>query len=82
MGALTTYHLKKTYLFYQFYLYFCRTYTREGRPSGEAYIELSSHDDVMKCLDKDRAQMGKRYIEGKVALVLISVPLFVGVMEM
>ena len=39
-------------------------YTPEGRPSGEAYIELSSQDDVIKCLDKDRAKMGRRYIEG------------------
>lgn len=44
--------------------YFFRTYTREGRPSGEAYVELFSQEDVNKCLDKDRAKMGRRYIEG------------------
>ena len=40
------------------------TLTREGRPSGEAYIELGSEEDVEKALKKDRQNMGKRYIEG------------------
>ena len=36
---------------------------REGRPSGEAFIEVEAQDDVQKALDKDRCTMGKRYIE-------------------
>ena len=36
---------------------------REGRPSGEAFIELESKDDVQKALEYDRKCMGKRYIE-------------------
>ena len=40
------------------------TYVRDGRPSGEAYIELSSEEDLNKALSKDKASMGKRYIEG------------------
>jgi len=41
------------------------TYVRDGRPSGEAYIELESEDDLEKALSRDKHHMGKRYIEGK-----------------
>lgn len=37
--------------------------SREGRPSGEAYIELESVEDVEKALSKDKQHMGHRYIE-------------------
>lgn len=40
------------------------TTTREGRPSGEAYIELASEEDVEAALKMDRKHMGKRYVEG------------------
>jgi heterogeneous nuclear ribonucleoprotein F/H len=40
------------------------TYTRDGRPSGEAYVELSSEGDVQQALSKNQQHMGKRYIEG------------------
>lgn len=40
------------------------TYTRDGRPSGEAYIELESEQDVQGALGKNQQHMGKRYIEG------------------
>ena len=49
---------------YVIYFKFCRTFTREGRPSGEAYVELYTQEDVNTCLDKDRGKMGRRYIEG------------------
>ncbi len=39
--------------------------TREGRPSGEAYVEMATDDDVERALKKDRQNMGKRYVEGK-----------------
>jgi len=39
------------------------TTNREGRPSGDAYIELETQDDVTQALKKDRATMGKRYLE-------------------
>ena len=42
------------------------TVTREGRPSGEAYIELDTEEDLEEALKKDRESMGKRYVEGKV----------------
>ena len=41
------------------------TVTREGRPSGEAYIELDTEEDLEEALKKDRESMGKRYVEGK-----------------
>ncbi len=41
------------------------TMTREGRPSGEAYMEMATEEDVEKALKKDRKNMGKRYVEGK-----------------
>jgi len=39
------------------------TVTREGRPSGEAYIELDTEEDLEEALKKDRESMGKRYVE-------------------
>lgn len=39
------------------------TFTRDGRPSGEAYVELSSESDVEQALNKNQQHMGKRYIE-------------------
>ncbi len=41
------------------------TFVRDGRPSGEAYIELASEEDLEKALTRDKQHMGKRYIEGK-----------------
>ncbi|XP_045387605.1 heterogeneous nuclear ribonucleoprotein F-like [Lemur catta] len=38
-------------------------YTREGRQSGEAFVELGSENDVQMALKKDRESMGHRYIE-------------------
>lgn len=40
------------------------TYTREGRPTGECYIELASDEDVEKALKKHNEHLGPRYIEG------------------
>lgn len=37
---------------------------REGRPSGEAYVEMESEEDLKAALKKDREHMGNRYIEG------------------
>ncbi|XP_020383569.1 heterogeneous nuclear ribonucleoprotein H3-like isoform X3 [Rhincodon typus] len=39
------------------------TYLREGRPSGEAFVQLESEEDVKRALAKDRESMGHRYIE-------------------
>ena len=41
------------------------TMTREGRPSGEAYIEMEADEDCEKAVKKDRQHMGKRYVEGE-----------------
>lgn len=40
------------------------TYTREGRPSGEAFVELESEEDLKIAVKKDRDTMGHRYVEG------------------
>ncbi|GCB65729.1 heterogeneous nuclear ribonucleoprotein H-like isoform X1 [Scyliorhinus torazame] len=39
------------------------TYLREGRPSGEAFVQLETEEDVKRALAKDRESMGHRYIE-------------------
>ena len=40
------------------------TFTQDGRPSGEAYVELKSEGDVHLALSKNQYHLGKRYIEG------------------
>lgn len=40
------------------------TTSREGRPSGEAFVEFEDEDDLQKACQKDREHMGNRYIEG------------------
>ncbi len=39
--------------------------SREGRPSGEAFVELETEEDLEKALQKDKQHMGHRYIESK-----------------
>ncbi|KAM9470143.1 heterogeneous nuclear ribonucleoprotein H isoform 2-T3 [Clarias gariepinus] len=39
------------------------TYTREGRPSGEAFVEFESEEDLKIAVKKDRETMGHRYVE-------------------
>nr|BAN20945.1 heterogeneous nuclear ribonucleoprotein F [Riptortus pedestris] len=39
------------------------TLSREGRPSGEAYIEMETPEDVELACKRDRDYMGHRYIE-------------------
>ncbi|XP_053573201.1 heterogeneous nuclear ribonucleoprotein H isoform X1 [Bombina bombina] len=38
-------------------------YTREGRPSGEAFVEFETEDDLKLALKKDRETLGHRYVE-------------------
>ncbi len=40
------------------------TYTREGRPSGEAFVELESEENLKIAIKRDRETMGHRYVEG------------------
>ncbi|XP_077588404.1 heterogeneous nuclear ribonucleoprotein H isoform X3 [Stigmatopora nigra] len=39
------------------------TSTKEGRPSGEAFVELEAEEDLKLALKKDRETMGHRYVE-------------------
>ncbi|VDI25667.1 heterogeneous nuclear ribonucleoprotein F/H [Mytilus galloprovincialis] len=39
------------------------TYSREGRPSGECFIELVDESNLQKALQKNNEHMGNRYIE-------------------
>ncbi|XP_059803269.1 heterogeneous nuclear ribonucleoprotein H3 isoform X1 [Hypanus sabinus] len=39
------------------------TVSKDGRPSGEAYVHLATAEDFKKALAKDRKYMGHRYIE-------------------
>ena len=41
------------------------TYTREGRLTGEGYLELESEEDIERALKKHNEHLGARYIEGK-----------------
>lgn len=41
----------------------CLTTNAEGRPSGEAFVELVDESDVDAALGKNNAMMGQRYIE-------------------
>jgi heterogeneous nuclear ribonucleoprotein F/H len=37
----------------------------EGRPSGEAFVELETEGDSQAALNRNNAKIGQRYIEGK-----------------
>jgi len=39
------------------------TYTRDGRPSGEACVAVVSHNDQMQALNHNKEHIGSRYIE-------------------
>ena len=39
------------------------TFTPDGRPSGQAFVELCSEEDVSKALGHNKEHMGKRYVE-------------------
>lgn len=40
------------------------TFSREGRPSGECFVELIDEDNVQRGLKCHNKHMGNRYIEG------------------
>ncbi|KAH1001281.1 hypothetical protein HUJ04_013512 [Dendroctonus ponderosae] len=39
------------------------TLSKEGRPSGEAFVELETEEDLQRAESKDKEHMGSRYIE-------------------
>jgi len=39
------------------------TTNRDGRPSGECFVELDTEDDVNEALKMDHKDMGRRYVE-------------------
>ena len=38
---------------------------REGRPTGDAFVEMATDEDIELALKNDRKNIGKRYVEGK-----------------
>lgn len=46
------------------------TMSREGRPSGEAYVEFETEEDTTKGLAKDNEHLGSRYIEGTIYFLM------------
>lgn len=47
------------------------TTSKEGRPSGEAFVEFEDEGSVERACEKDRDHMGNRYIEGRYLYFLI-----------
>lgn len=39
------------------------TFTDDGRPSGEAFVDLCSEEDVSKAIGHNNEHMGRRYVE-------------------
>ncbi len=39
------------------------TFLEDGRPSGEAFVDLATEDDVTKALEHNNEHMGRRYVE-------------------
>lgn len=52
---------------------------RDGRPNGEAYVELATPDDIEKAFEKNKNVLGHRYIESKSCkhLLTIFLPMFI-----
>lgn len=46
------------------------TSSREGRPSGEAFVEFEDEEDVERACQRDKDHMGNRYIEGTNAFLM------------
>jgi RNA recognition motif-containing protein len=44
---------------------------RDGRPNGEAFVQLASPADVDKAFEYNKNVMGHRYIESKLTYLII-----------
>ena len=40
------------------------TLNRQGKPNGQAFVEMEHEEDVSKALEKHRQYLGMRYVEG------------------
>lgn len=40
-------------------------YHKNGKPTGQAFIELEAEEDVSKALEMHRQYLGPRYVEGR-----------------
>lgn len=40
-------------------------YHKNGKPTGQAFIELEDEEDVNKALEMHRQYLGPRYVEGR-----------------
>ena len=41
------------------------TFTSEGKPSGEAFVEFENEEDMEMALEHNNDYLGNRYIEGE-----------------
>ena len=57
-------------MLFDIHVYFLFLFCREGRASGECYIEVNSKEDQEEAVKKHRKNMGKRYVEGKSKLII------------
>ena len=42
-----------------------------GRPSGEAFVEIENPDDYTEAQKKHNAHLGSRYVEGEYNLIFL-----------
>lgn len=40
-------------------------YHKNGKPTGQAFIELEDEEDVNRALEMHRQYLGPRYVEGR-----------------
>ena len=66
VGGILTFLFSMQFFDIPIFFLFCR----EGRASGECYIEVNSKEDQEEAVKKHRKNMGKRYVEGKSKLII------------
>lgn len=50
---------------------------KDGRPNGQAILELETEEDVSKALERHRQYLGTRYIEGLYLYAVMNVAIII-----